>query len=99
MTTSPLDSAVQTAPLAGTRDGLGIASLILGVAGFLPVPGVLGWISGAPTEDGGRRRTGAGTTGLVLGIVGVALFGTICFVYFVVLGYPLPQIHRYYPAP
>jgi hypothetical protein len=32
-----------------------------------------------------------------LGIVGVGLFATFCLIYFVVLGYPLPQIHRYRP--
>jgi len=57
----------------------------------------LGWVSGTPTGDGGRRRTGAGTTGLVLGVVGVALFAPFCLVYFLVLGYPLPRIHRYQP--
>jgi hypothetical protein len=88
-----------------TRNGLGVASLVLGIVGFVPFPGVrasvlaivLGWISGTQNADGSRRRSAAATTGVVLRIVGVALFAAHCFTYFVVLGYPLPAIHRYQP--
>jgi hypothetical protein len=87
------------------RDGLGTASLVLGIAGFLPIPGlaasvlavILGSLSGTPAADGRRRRSSAAVTGIVLGCVSIALFITICIVYFGILGYPLPQIHRYQP--
>jgi hypothetical protein len=87
------------------RDGLATASLVLGIAGFLPVPGlaasvsavILGSLSGGPGGDGVRRRPPAAVTGIALGCIGIGLFVLICIVYFGVLGYPLPQIHRYTP--
>ena len=87
------------------RDGLATASLVLGVAGFLPVPGlaasvmaiVLGTLSGRRDADGRRRRNGAAVTGIVLGCVSIGLFLLLDVVYFGVLGHPLPQIHRYQP--
>jgi len=87
------------------RDALGTASLALGIAGFLPIPGlvasvmavILGSLSGRLDADGRRRRSGVAVTGIVLGCVSIGLFLTICIVYFGVLGYPLPQIHRYQP--
>jgi hypothetical protein len=90
-------------PLA---DGLGVASLILGVTGFLPLPGIaasvlaviLGCLSGSRDVEGRRRRSGTAVTGIVLGCVSIGVFLTICIVYFGVLGHPLPQIHRYHPG-
>jgi hypothetical protein len=38
------------------------------------------------------------TTGIILGWVSIALFATFVVVYFVILGYPLPEIHRYRPG-
>jgi len=104
-TTSYSTSAPQHTQANETRNGLGVASLVLGIAGFVPFPGVLasvlaivlGRISGTQNANGNRSRSAAGTTGMVLGIVGLALFTAFCFTYFVVLGYPLPAIHRYQP--
>src|SRR5919199_6424398 len=87
------------------RDGLATASLVLGIAGFLPVPGIaasvlaviLGSLSGRRDADGRRRRNGAAVTGIVLGCVSIGLLLLIGIIYFGVLGYPLPQIHRYQP--
>ena len=93
-------------PVADTpREGLATASLVLGIAGFLPVPGlaasvsavILGSLSGSRGGDGVRRRSPAAVTGIVLGCIAIGLFVLICVVYFGVLGYPLPQIHRYTP--
>jgi Domain of unknown function (DUF4190) len=110
---SDMAGGVRTAtqPPSGTpdggadRDGLATASLVLGVAGFLPIPGlvasvsavILGSLSGTRDADGTRRRSGAAVTGIVLGCISIGLFVVICIVYFGVLGYPLPQIHRYQP--
>jgi hypothetical protein len=88
-----------------SRDGLATASLVLGVAGFLPIPGlvasvfavILGSLSGTRDADGTRQRSGAAVTGIVLGCISIGLFIVICVVYFGILGYPLPQIHRYQP--
>jgi hypothetical protein len=87
------------------RDGLATASLVLGIAGFLPIPGlvasvlavILGSISGSRDADGTRRRSGAAVTGIALGCASIGLFLAICIIYFGILGYPLPQIHRYQP--
>ena len=94
-----------TADVEPRRDGLAVASLILGIAGFLPIPGlaasvlavILGALSGSKDADGRRHRSGAAVTGIVLGCVSIGLFLLICIIYFGVLGYPLPQIHRYQP--
>jgi hypothetical protein len=75
------------------------------IAGFLPIPGlaasvlavILGTLSGSKDADGRRHRSGAAVTGMMLGCVSIALFLVICIIYFGVLGYPLPQIHRYQP--
>ena len=85
-------------------NGLGIASLILGVAGFLPIPGltasilavILGFLAGKDSPSAGGRSRVA-TAGIVLGFVGIAMAAAISIVYFWILGYPLPQIHRYHP--
>jgi hypothetical protein len=87
------------------RDGLATASLVLGILGFLPLPGtaasvlavILGSLSGRRDADGKRRRSGAAVTGMVLGCVSIGLLLLICVIYFGVLGYPLPQVHRYQP--
>jgi hypothetical protein len=81
-------------------DGFGIASLVLGIAGLLPIPGLLS--SGLALLFGYLSRSHRGnsqpaTAGIVLGWIGVILGVTVMFVYFVVLGYPLPEIHRYRP--
>ena len=103
--TASLPEQTVTPHGGATRDGLATASLVLGIAGFLPVPGlaasvlavILGSLSGTRDADGTRRRSGAATTGIVLGCISIGLFLVICIVYFGVLGYPLPQIHRYQP--
>jgi hypothetical protein len=85
-------------------DMLGIASLILGIVGFLPIPGppasimavILGSLAGKDSHAGGRRSRVA-TAGIVLGCVSIATAAVISIVYFGILGYPLPQIHRYHP--
>lgn len=85
-------------------DVLGIASLLLGIVGFLPIPGlpasilavILGFLAGKDSHAGGRRSRVA-NAGIVLGCVGVAAAAVISIVYFGILGYPLPQIHRYNP--
>lgn len=80
-------------------DHLGTASLVLGVAGLLPVLpfvgsvaalvcGFLAQTSGSTTE---RSR---GSAGIALGWVGIAAPLVVLFVYCVVLGYPFP-IERY----
>jgi hypothetical protein len=77
--------------------------MVLGLAAFLPIPGpaaglaamVTGLLSGRAGPGDTRHRHA--TIGITLGAVSVALFLTICFVYFVVLGYPLPHIGRYHP--
>jgi hypothetical protein len=85
-------------------DVLGIASLVLGILGFLPIPGlpasilavILGFLAGKDSHAaGGRGR--AANAGIVLGFVSIAIAVVISIVYFGVLGYPLPQIHRYHP--
>jgi hypothetical protein len=81
-------------------DGFGIASLVLGIAGLLPIPGllssVLALVFGYLSRSR-RGRTQPGTAGIVLGWIGVTLAFAVFFVYFVVLGYPFPEIHRYRP--
>jgi hypothetical protein len=85
-------------------DVLGIASLVLGVIGFLPIPGlpasilavILGFLAGKDSHAaGGRSR--AANAGIVLGCVSIVIAAVISIVYFGILGYPLPQIHRYHP--
>jgi hypothetical protein len=108
-----LVSDVRTAaPLPANRtrtiapDGLAVASLILAIAGFLPVPGalaslvavVLGVLSGDTDPDGRRRRSGTARAGIILGLVAIGLLLIASTVYFGILGYPLPHIHRYRPS-
>jgi hypothetical protein len=88
-------------------DGLGTASLALGLLGFLPIPGVfasvlamvLGAIAhltrGSAPADSRHRAT----AGIALGAASLFLFAGFCVVYFGVLGYPLPHITPYRPAP
>jgi hypothetical protein len=93
-------------PPATAVDGLAVASLILAVAGFLPIPGVLasvlaivlGILSGDTGPDGRRRRSNAARAGIILASIAIGLFVAACIVYFGVLGYPLPRIHRYRPG-
>jgi hypothetical protein len=87
-------------------DGLAVASVILAIAGFLPIPGVvaslvavvLGVLSGDTDPDGQRRRSGTARAGIILALIAIGLFLTGCVVYFGILGYPLPHIHRYRPS-
>jgi hypothetical protein len=77
---------------------LGTASLALGIAGLLPIPGfpaavaaaICGWVARSRDD-----RSGRATAGLCLGLVGVLAPVVILFVYCVVLGYPFP-IHRHH---
>ena len=85
-------------------DVVGIAALVLGILGFLPIPGlaasilavILGLLAGKNSDPGGGRSRAA-TAGIVLGTVSIAIAAVISIVYFGILGYPLPQIHRYHP--
>jgi hypothetical protein len=91
---------------ATVPDGLAVASLTLAIAGFLPIPGllasvvavVLGVLSGETGPNGRRRRSGIARAGIILGLVAIGLFVTVGTVYFGILGYPLPHIHRYRPG-
>jgi hypothetical protein len=93
-------------PPATAPDGLAVASLILAVAGFLPIPGslasvlalVLGVLSGDTGPDGRRERSNAARAGIILASVAIGLFVTASVVYFGILGYPIPRIHRYQPG-
>jgi hypothetical protein len=102
---SPALAQRQTEPIRQSRsDVMGIASLVLGILGFLPLPGlaasilavILGLLASKDPHPGGRRSRAA-TAGIVLGSVSIAVAIVISIVYFGVLGYPLPQIHRYHP--
>jgi len=85
-------------------DVLGTASLVLGVIGFLPIPGlpasilavILGFLAGKDSPAAGRRNRAA-NAGIVLGCVSIAIAAAVSIVYFGILGYPLPQIHRFHP--
>jgi hypothetical protein len=55
--------------------------------------GLAARMSNAPTAQTRRRAT----LGIFLGGASVACFATFCFVYFIMLGYPLPHIARYRP--
>jgi hypothetical protein len=72
----------------------------LGVAGLLPIPGIVASIAAvicgrrALRDEGGDP--GQARLGVTLGIVGIAAPIVLLFVYCVVLGYPFP-IHRYRP--
>jgi Na+-driven multidrug efflux pump len=86
------------------RDSFGGAAVALGVLGFLPVPGVvasllaiaLGVTVRASASVTSHARQQANVA-IVLGLVSVTLFGTFCFFYFVVLGYPLPHLAHNHP--
>jgi uncharacterized BrkB/YihY/UPF0761 family membrane protein len=89
---------------APRQDGLGSASLVFGIAGLLPlappvltsvVALVLGYRS---VPDSSGARTSSARTGILLGWLGLALSATFVTVYFGILGYPLPRIHRYHPS-
>ena len=94
-----------TGELREETDGLGRSALVLGIASFLPIPGVIaavlaiavGAASGWRDESGRRRRSREGTTGIALGVASLCVFLAVCFVYFGILGYPLPQISHYHP--
>jgi hypothetical protein len=76
---------------------LATTSVVLGVAGLLPVPGLPAAIAAAICGGIARSRhdrSGRATAGLWLGVVGVLAPLLFLFVYCVVLGYPFP-IQRY----
>ena len=73
------------------------ASLVLSVAGLLPVLPFVGSVAALACGYAARQREsldGAARTGIVLGWVGLTVPLVALFVYTVVLGYPFP-IHRY----
>jgi hypothetical protein len=55
-------------------------------------------LSGDTGPDGRRRRSNAARAGIILASIAIGLFVAACIVYFGVLGYPLPRIHRYRPG-
>jgi hypothetical protein len=87
-------------------DGLATASLICGIASFVPLSPplitplaaiLLGMVSTPHRRPDGRsRRSTRAVAGIVLGCVSLGIAATICVIYFGVLGYPLPQLHRYH---
>jgi uncharacterized protein DUF4190 len=103
MTTT--SNAHRTASDEAKEASLGTASVVLGVLGFFPVPGVIAsalaialGVVARLSESATPRGRQRATLGICLGTVSLALFTAFCFVYFVVLGYPLPHISRYHPG-
>jgi hypothetical protein len=100
----------QNQAAARSGEGLATASLICGIASFVPLtPPVitplaailLGLLS--PRRSVGAAGTAVArptraTAGIALGCISLAVLATICIVYFGVLGYPLPELHRYHPG-
>jgi hypothetical protein len=84
----------------GHRHSLGTVSLVLGVAGLLPIPGLVGAIAavvcGHVAAHDPRDNPTHARTGMILGWLGIVAPIVFLFVYCVVLGYPFP-IHRYQP--
>jgi hypothetical protein len=83
---------------ASKTHSLSQIALGLGVAGLLPIPGIVASVAAIIC---GRRAihdegdaTGQARLGMWLGIVGVLAPILFMFVYCVLLGYPFP-IHRY----
>lgn len=85
-----------------TRAWLGTGSIVLGVAGILPLLPIIGSVAAvvcrllalhepSPVE---RQR---GRVGIALGALGLLMPAVALFVYCVVLGYPFP-LHRYRPG-
>jgi hypothetical protein len=103
MTTT--SNAHRTASDEAKDASLGTASVVLGVLGFFPVPGVIASVLAIAlgvaarllesTPPRGRQRA---TLGICLGTVSLVLFTAFCFMYFILLGYPLPHISRYHPG-
>jgi len=96
----------EPAPKLVEDTSLGTASLVLGILGFFPIPGMIASVLAvavgltARLSDSASTRTKQrATLGICLGVASVAIFGVFCFVYFTLLGYPLPHIHRYHAAP
>lgn len=78
---------------------LATVSLVLGVAGLLPIPGLPAAVAAAICGGVARshdRRCGRAAAGFWLGVIGVIAPLVALLVYFVVLGYPFP-IRRYRP--
>lgn len=100
MTTS---SAVPEAAQRGSW--LARASLVLGIVGLTPlllppIGSLVAIVCGvsAPrisSAEGRMRRPTEARVGILLGVVGLTLGVLAVFVYFIVLGYPLPRFHRY----
>ncbi len=70
----------------------------LGLAGLLPIPGIVASIAAIICGRGALREepeaSGRARLGITLGIIGLVAPLVILFVYCVLLGYPFP-IHRY----
>jgi hypothetical protein len=87
--------------------GLGTASLVLGVLGFFPIPGVLasvlaivlGAIDHLTRSSSSASSKQRATAGIALGAASLLLFTAFCVVYFGILGYLLPHIAHYRPEP
>jgi hypothetical protein len=82
------------------RHSLGTVALVLGVAGLLPIPGLVSAIGAVvcghvAARDPDDNPTHARTR-VILGWLGIAAPLVFLFVYCLVLGYPFP-IHRYQP--
>ncbi|HQR80237.1 MAG TPA: hypothetical protein PLT68_08465 [Actinomycetota bacterium] len=89
-------------PPAGTASTAAWASLVLGIAGLLPVLPLVGSLAAIITgalwaNEGPRRSRQVARTGLALGVLGLVAPSVFLFVYCVVLGYPFP-IHPYAPG-
>ena len=87
--------------------GLATASLVCGIASFVPLTPplltplaalLLGYLSPRhQAPDRRLRRATNARVGMTLGAVHIAIGVVFCLVYFVVLGYPFPHLHRYHP--
>jgi hypothetical protein len=100
-------TTVPGAAAGASRDGLATASLICGIASFVPLSPpvvtpvaaiVLGLLARRCADPAAPHRScSRATTGMVLGGLSLVGLAIICIVYFGVLGYPLPTLHRYHP--
>jgi hypothetical protein len=106
MTTTEATSGFSS-PNTERHDALATASLICGIASWVPLSPplvtpvaaiALGMASRRRAENArSEKRTSRAATGIMLGSLSLAVLVIICIVYFGVLGYPFPVIHRYHP--
>lgn len=91
----PQPGAVGTAPPAGRRtEGLAIASLVLGIAGFVVCPlvcSILAVVFGnqAKTkiaQDPSLEGEGMANAGVILGWIGIALTAILIFIFIAAVG-------------